>query len=83
MHSYGEAVDLSFLPNLETESNQTTMFLTQPGSYETFDPIDIRLMTDIHGVTTDSTHFDNGFYRGSAMVLNPMDGLVDWDVLNA
>lgn len=23
--------------------------------------------------------FDDGFLRGSAMVLNPIDGILDWD----
>lgn len=54
------------------------MFLTQPGSYQAFDPNDIRLVTDSHGVTG-STNFDDEFSRGLAMVLNPIDGTVDWE----
>lgn len=83
MNSYGAASDPSFLPNVETGLNRTAMFPTQPTSYEQFDQADMRFVTDIHGVTTGSTNFNDGFYRGPAMVLNPGDGVVDWDILNA
>ena len=91
------AIDLSFLPDLETGSNQSTRFL-QPESYPT-----LLVTADVHGTTTDlhgttkdphgtatglytttglhhlTTNLDDGFFRGLAMVLNPMDGVLDWD----
>jgi len=51
--------------------------MTQSGPYQTFDPTNMPLMTDIHSATTNPS---DGFYRGLAMVLSPMDGVVDWEM---
>lgn len=71
------AIDLSFLPNANMRSGDAARFLAQPESYQTLHSTAgaSGAAMDLHnGTTTDE------FSRGLAMVLDPMDGVLDWDV---
>lgn len=79
MDSYpAQVVDMSFLQeelDLEIRHSQTAQFLIQPDSYQALPDT-----TNVHGTTTS---LDDGFYRGLAMVLHPVDGTLDWGMQSA
>ncbi|KAK5637267.1 hypothetical protein RRF57_012979 [Xylaria bambusicola] len=69
-------VSLPFLPvelNLEIGPNQNASCFAQPESYQTLHGTGIQDMM---------TNISDEVFRGSAMVLNPIDGVLDWDISN-
>lgn len=89
LDSYSAAViDLSLLPNLQAGSNQAARYqnlhdMTTIGEAADSTTTGLHVTTHLHGADLHSTtSLDDGYFRGLAMVLNPMDGLLDWGVPN-